>query len=59
MPGAVSPATGLIKNANSVWLNGRPFVRDIERALNRIVRVAKSVGIGANRQIQLAFRLNF
>jgi fructokinase len=40
MPGAVSPATGLIKNANSVWLNGRPFVRDIERALNRPVRVA-------------------
>jgi fructokinase len=40
MPGAVSPATGLIKNANSVWLNGRPFVRDIERALDRPVRVA-------------------
>ncbi len=40
MPGAVSPATGLIKNANSVWLNGQPFVRDIERALKRPVRGA-------------------
>jgi fructokinase len=40
MPGAVSPATGLIKNANSIWLNGKPFVRDIERALRRPVRVA-------------------
>jgi fructokinase len=40
MPGAVSPATGLIKNANSVWLNGKPFVRDVERALKRPVRVA-------------------
>jgi fructokinase len=40
MPGAVSPATGLIKNANSVWLNGKPFVRDIERLLKRPVRVA-------------------
>lgn len=40
MPGAVSPATGLIKNANSVWLNGQPFVRDVEQAVGRTVRVA-------------------
>lgn len=40
MPGAVSPATGLIKNANSTWLNGKPFVSDLERALGRPVRVA-------------------
>ena len=25
MPGAISPATGLVKNANSTWLNGQPF----------------------------------
>ena len=25
MPGAISPATGLVKNANSTWLNGRPL----------------------------------
>jgi fructokinase len=40
MPGAVSPATGLIKNANSTWLNGRPFTSDISRVLDRPLRVA-------------------
>lgn len=40
MPGAISPATGLVKNANSVWLNGRPFAADLERRLARPVRLA-------------------
>jgi fructokinase len=40
IPGAVSPATGLIKNANSTWLNGRPFARDLAAALQRPVRLA-------------------
>jgi fructokinase len=40
MPGAVSPATGLIKNANSTWLNGRAFVADLEAVVRRRVRVA-------------------
>ena len=31
IPGAVSPATGLVKNANSTWLNGRPLTLDLER----------------------------
>ena len=35
IPGAISPATGLVKNANSTWLNGRPFDRDIARRLDR------------------------
>lgn len=39
MPGAVSRATGLIKNANSVWLNGRPFPQDLAARLGRPVRV--------------------
>ncbi|MCK2053521.1 ROK family protein [Methylobacterium sp. 37f] len=39
MPGAVSPRTGLVKNANSVWLNGQPFAGDLERVLCRPVRV--------------------
>lgn len=39
-PGAISPATGLIKNANSTRLNGRPLHRDIERAIGREVRLA-------------------
>jgi fructokinase len=40
IPGVISPATGLVKNANSTWLNGRPFVEDLERALARPIRVA-------------------
>ena len=40
MPGALSPATGLVKNANSTCLNGRPFDRDLAAALARPVRFA-------------------
>ena len=40
MPGAVSPATGLVKNANSTWLNRRPLNLDLARVLDRPVRVA-------------------
>lgn len=40
MPGAISPATGLVKNANSTWLNGQPFAEDLQRVLDRPVRFA-------------------
>ena len=40
MPGALSPATGLVKNANSTCLNGRPFDRDLAAALGRPLRFA-------------------
>ena len=40
MPGAVSPATGLIKNANSTWLNGKSLQQDLEDVLGRPVRLA-------------------
>ncbi|MGZ3276308.1 MAG: ROK family protein, partial [Caulobacteraceae bacterium] len=40
MPGSISPRTGLIRNANSVWLNGRNFGADLEVALGRPVRLA-------------------
>jgi fructokinase len=40
IPGAISPATGNIKNANSTWLNGRPLDRDLANALDRPVRLA-------------------
>ncbi len=40
IPGSISPATGLVKNANSTWLNGHPFDRDIAERLDRPVRVA-------------------
>src|SRR3989454_10475478 len=37
--GTVVPQTGLVKNANSVWLNGRALGRDLEERLNRPVRL--------------------
>lgn len=40
IPGTVSRRTGLVKNANSVWLNQKPFPRDLETALGRPVRLA-------------------
>jgi fructokinase len=40
IPGTISPATGVVKNANSTWLNGRPLDRDLERVLARPVRLA-------------------
>jgi fructokinase len=39
-PGAISPANGVIKNANSVCLNGRPLSDDLQTALRRPVRIA-------------------
>lgn len=39
IPGAISPATGLVKNANSTWLIGRDFTRDLTQALARPVRI--------------------
>ena len=38
MPGAISPATGRVKNANTVCLFDKPFVRDLEERLDREVR---------------------
>jgi fructokinase len=40
MPGALSPATGLVKNANSTWLNGQPLDRDLSALLERPLRFA-------------------
>jgi fructokinase len=40
IPGAVSPATGLVKNANSTWLIGRPLAGDLSSRLGRPVRLA-------------------
>lgn len=39
MPGSLSPLTGLVRNSNSVWLNGKPFFEDLKAALARPVRV--------------------
>jgi fructokinase len=40
MPGVISPATGLVKNANSTWLIGHPFAADLSARLGREVRCA-------------------
>ena len=39
IPGSSSKESGLIKNANSIWLNDKPFQKDIEETLQREVRI--------------------
>jgi fructokinase len=39
IPGTLSRVTGLVKNANSTWLIGRPLKQDLEKALQRQVRL--------------------
>ena len=63
IPGTLSPATGLIKNANSTWLIGRPFDRDLAAALGRPVRLANDANCfalseaadGAGAQSEVVF----
>lgn len=40
IPGCISHVTGVVKNANSTWLNGKPLDKDLCRAMDREVRVA-------------------
>ena len=40
IPGAISPTTQLMKNANSTWLIGKPLHADLQQALSRQVRIA-------------------
>lgn len=40
IPGSISPYTRVVKNANSTWLNGQPFDKDLSTALKREVRLA-------------------
>jgi fructokinase len=62
-PGSLSPATGLLRNSNTVVLNGRPFRRDLEGALRREVRVANDANCfalseavdGAGRNARVVF----
>jgi fructokinase len=63
IPGAISPATGLVKNANSTWLIGRPLKQDLEHALQREVRIENDANCfalseaidGAGRGAQVVF----
>src|SRR5262249_18196670 len=64
IPGTVSTRTGLVKNANSTWLNGKPFDKDLSRALEREVRCANDAnclavseatdGAGAGKHVVFA-----
>jgi ROK family len=47
IPGAVSPVTGLVMNANSTWLLGRPLQVDLEAALQRLVRAFRTMPIAS------------
>src|SRR5207248_2404932 len=38
LPGVVVPGTGLVKNANSTWLIGKPLERDLAATLGRPIR---------------------
>jgi fructokinase len=40
IPGTISASTGLVKNANSTWLIGRPLQQDLEHVLHRPTRIA-------------------
>lgn len=63
VPGTISPATGLMKNANSDWLNGKPLDRDLERVLDRKIRIANDANCfalseavdGAGREASVVF----
>lgn len=39
-PGAISPATGLLKNSNSTCLNGQPLLEDLQRLVGQEIRMA-------------------
>ena len=39
MPGAISAESALIKNANSIWLNGKPLKKNLEKELDRKVNL--------------------
>ncbi|HYA61688.1 MAG TPA: fructokinase [Candidatus Sulfotelmatobacter sp.] len=64
IPGTISGITHKVKNANSTWMNGRPFDRDLSTALNREVRCANDAnclavseatdGAGAGKHIVFA-----
>src|SRR5258708_3359292 len=64
IPGTISTRTGLVKNANSTWLNGKPFHKDLSRAMAREVRCANDAnclavseatdGAGAGKHVVFA-----
>jgi fructokinase len=62
-PGSISPMSGVIRNSNTIWLNGRDFTADLSAALRRPIRVANDANCfvlsevrdGAARNAKIAF----
>jgi fructokinase len=64
LPGTISSLTGNVKNANSTWLNGKPFDRDLAALLHREIRCANDAnclavseatdGAGAGKRVVFA-----
>lgn len=64
IPGTISTMTHTVKNANSTWLNGKPFDKDLSVALDREVRCANDAnclalseatdGAGAGKRLVFA-----
>lgn len=62
-PGAISPRTGLLKNSNTVCMNGRPVKSDLEALLGRSIRIQNDANcfamaealLGAGRGMDLVF----
>jgi len=62
-PGAISPRTGLLKNSNTVCMNGQPVKRDLENLLGRSVEIQNDANcfamaeawMGAGRGRNLVF----
>ena len=52
-PGSVDPATGILKNSNTLCLNGRPIARDLESALGVEVRIANDANCFALAEARL------
>lgn len=60
-PGALSPQSGLLRNSNTVCMNGKPLLQDLQRMLERPVRIANDAncfalseavdGAGADGQV--------
>ena len=65
IPGALSPSTGRVKNANSTWLIGQMLQQDLESSLGRPVRIANDAnclamseaadGSGAGAEVVFSF----
>jgi fructokinase len=51
-PGSLSAATGLLRNSNSVCLNGQPFKRDLEARIGREVRMSNDANCFAVSESQ-------